>query len=789
MDEKSLELLEFPKVREILASFTSFSAGREMALSLLPAAGASEILPRLEETAEAYRLMSSGTSLSLSGARDVRRDVLEAAVGKKLEPGHLLDILATLTSSKHARSVIGRVSKEAPRLWDIAREIVELSQVENDITRTLNDRGEILDSASPALGNIRQKIRQVHGHLLDKLNGILKSSRNSTYVEEPFVTMRDGRYVIPVKVEHKRQIKGIVHDVSNTGTSVFMEPWATVDLGNSWRELQVEEEREVDRILRAISHDIGSQARVISHNVELLARIDLAMAKGRYADKHKAAVARLMPETAGNGGARRPLKLINARHPLLKGNVTPLTLELGGEISILVITGPNTGGKTVALKTIGLLVLMTKAGLPIPASGDSEIPLFDDVFADIGDEQSIEQALSTFSWHMGNIVRILRKATGNSLVLFDELGSSTDPNEGSAIARAILLHLLSRGIVSVTTTHHRDLTTFAHATPGLQNASLDFDPVSLSPTYRLRVGLPGSSNAIAIASRLGLDQSVIETARGMISEGAHKMDALLADISRERDELAARLDESNKARKEAESLRDKLAAEVSELEGKKKHILNEVREKIESEADSVQRQLQEARIEIKKAASKQRLDEISKSLDETRRQIRATLRPVQTEAACAAHQDLKPLAVGERVWLPEVQLWGTVLSLPNARGDLEVMSGKARLKLGVEHIERSDTPLPETDVPAPRPTNRPAVTPPQQLDLRGKRAEEVSAELDRYLNDASLARLPQVRIVHGFGTGVVRQIVRTALVHHPLVKSFRPADSAQGGDGATLVEL
>ena len=796
MDNKSLVLLEFPKVRGILAGFTSFSAGRELALSLLPITDPAEISLRLEQTAEARQLLYSGAPLSLSEASDIRQLVFEASMGKTLDPGHLLEIKATLSSGRYARSTLSRFSKEMPRLWDIAQQITELPELEADINRCISNSGEVLDSASPALADLRRKIKEVHEQILAKLDAITKSPRSHTLLEEPFITMRDGRYVIPVKMEHKRQMKGIVHDVSNTGASVFMEPWATVEMGNTWRELQVEEGREVQRILLGLSRRAGTQQEAISQNVELLAQLDLAMAKARYADKYNASVAKLMPiesTDSGDGTNRNRvlLKLVSARHPLLKGEVVPLSIELGKDFSILVITGPNTGGKTVALKTIGLLTLMTQAGMPIPASGDSLIPVFDSVFADIGDEQSIEQALSTFSWHMGNTIRILGAASSQSLILLDEIGSSTDPNEGSALARAILLHLLSRGIVTVATTHHRDLTIFAHATPGLQNASMDFDSATLSPTFRLRVGLPGGSNAMAIASRLGLNAEIIATAREMLSPGTQQMESLLAEIARERDQATAQRQASDVARIEAEKLRDKLAHDMQELERQKRRILVDARENVEAEAAQLQRQLRQASSELKKTLTKQRLEETRKALDAVREQLQGTTWKTPSVEVEGVEQvePAKELAIGDRVWLPEMQMWGTVLSTPNDRGEIEVQAGNIKLRLGTEHIERREVTTADTTTPLRTTIVRPRITPSMELDLRGKRADEVPPELEQYLNDASLAKLPQVRIIHGFGTGVVRQIVRTTLSQHTLVKSFHPADSTHGGDGATVVEL
>ncbi len=795
MDNKSLELLEFPKVRDILAGFTSFSASRELALTLLPITNASEISLRLEQTAEARELLYSGTPLSLSGASDVRQMVSEAALGKTLDPGHLLEVKSTLDSGRYARSTLNRFSQELPRLWDIAQQITLLPDLESDINRCISDRGEVLDSASSTLADLRRRIKEVHEQILAKLDAITKSPRSNTFLEEPFITIREGRYVIPVKMEHKKNMKGIVHDVSNTGASVFMEPWATVEMGNTWRELQVEEGREVQRILLSLSRKVGAQQEVISQNVDLLAELDLAMAKARYADKYRASIAKLtlIEADPANQTDRNKvtLRLVSARHPLLKGEVVPLSIELGKDFSALVITGPNTGGKTVTIKTIGLLTLMTQAGMPIPASGDSLIPVFDNIFADIGDEQSIEQALSTFSWHMGNIIRILGLATGKSLILLDEIGSSTDPNEGSALARAILSHLMEQRIITVATTHHRDLTVFAHATPGFQNASMDFDSSTLSPTFKLRMGLPGGSNAMAIASRLGLSAEIIAKAREMLSPGTQQMESLLAEIARERDQAIAQLQAADIARAESEKLKEKLSNEMQELERQKRRVIVDTRESIETEAAELQRQLRHASAELKKSLNKERIEESRKALDAVREKLgsKTWKTPSVKVEGVEQIEPARPLAAGDRVWLSEMQLWGTVLSIPNDKGEIEVQVGSVKLRLGTEHIERREAAATGKSTPARTTIVRPRTTPSMELDLRGRRADDIAPELERYLNDVSLSRLSQVRIIHGFGTGVVRQIVRTILSQHPLVKSFHPADRAQGGDGATVVEM
>ncbi|MCD5413116.1 MAG: endonuclease MutS2, partial [Dehalococcoidia bacterium] len=526
MDAKSLEMLEFPRVREILAGFTSFSASRDLAMSLQPSSDPELVTLLLTQSTEARRLLAANPGFSIGAAGDVREAAEMAARGKILEPQTLVDVQTTLAAARRLRSSLAKLASEFPSLWGIAERIVVLPRLEEDIARCIDPAGDLLDTASAQLADLRRRLREKRRQLLDRLDGIIKSAKGQRLVQEPLVTEREGRYVIPVRVELQKEMKGIVHDVSNTGATVFVEPWMTVDLGNEQRQLAIEEQREVERILAALSADVGANQAAISGDVALIAELDLALAKARYAEMARATEPLIVADITGDGSSSQPgaLRLVAARHPLLKAKAVPLSVEIGNDFSTLIITGPNTGGKTVALKTIGLLTLMAQSGMPIPASEESCIPIFDNVFADIGDEQSIEQTLSTFSWHIGNMVRIIETSTRRSLVLLDELGTSTDPNEGAALARAILLHFQSKRTSVVATTHYSDLKVFAHTTPGMQNASLEFDPVTLAPTYHLTVGIPGGSNALAIASQLGLSSEIVASAREMLTRGTAEIE-------------------------------------------------------------------------------------------------------------------------------------------------------------------------------------------------------------------------------------------------------------------------
>ena len=792
MQDKSLEMLEFPRVREILAGYTSFAISREMALSLRPSSDRSEIVRRLKLSTEARHLLSIEPDFSLGGVHDVREAVVLAARGKTLELQTLVDIQRTLSEMRILHNRLGRLADEVPLLAGINSRITPLPQLEKEIGHCISPAAELLDTASDRLAELRRMLKEKRVQILSRLDSIIKSHDNEKYIQEPLITERDGRYVIPLKVETRREIKGIVHDISNTGATAFVEPMATVDLGNELREMVIEEQHEVERILASLSAGVGEEEVTITLNLRLIAEIDLELAKARFADRFRAVEPAICGlNTAGESGAgteenSRVIRLIRARHPLLKGKPVPLTIEIGKDFQGLVITGPNTGGKTVALKTIGLLALMAQAGLPIPAAHESCVPVFDSIFADIGDEQSIEQTLSSFSWHIGNIVRILKESTGNSLVLLDELGTSTDPGEGAALAQSILQDFLKRGTMIVATTHFSELKSFAHSTSGLRNASLDFDPVTLAPTYHLTLGIPGGSNALAIASQLGLPADIIAGAKERISKGSMEVETLLSDLMVQKQQLEAMEEDIRKKRDEAEILRRQLQEEREKLKEQEYNLLRETRERLVREGDELQRQIRDAMDELKKERSREKLEQAQKALASVREQLRTP--SWQPSAPAPAGKTAAAIAVGDRVWLKGLNLQGTVIAPPDSNGQLEVQMGNTKVRLYSENLDRAEPPAREavTGRVKTSVTRRPASL---ELDLRGKRADEVEALLEAFLNDAGLANLPEVRIIHGIGTGTVRQIVRQFLSSHPLVSSFRSGRREEGGDGATIVRL
>lgn len=795
MGDRDLELLEFHKIREILAGFTSFSASRELALNLVPLSDEEEVRLRLKESAEARRLLSLSPDTNIGEVADIREMVKMAALGKVLPPQSLLEIQKTLGAAHRLRGHLTTLSHELPLLSGLARDIVTLDQLARDIDGCLSPTGEILDNASPKLASVRHRMREVRQELVAHLQAIITSPRGRKIVQEPIITEREGRYVIPIKVESRRQIKGIVHDVSNTEATVFIEPWTTTDTQNELRQLVAEEKDEIERILRTLSAEAGAFEGEIAGNMELIAEIDLALAKARYAREAKATepiivVGARSARAEGHepGGV---LRLVEARHPLLKKKAVPLSVEIGRNFSVLVITGPNTGGKTVALKTVGLLSLMAQAGLPIPAQPESRIPVFDGVYADIGDEQSIEQTLSTFSWHIGNIVRIINNATAQSLVLLDELGTNTDPGEGSALGRAILLHFLSRGTTAVATTHYTELKALAHATGGMENAALDVDPVTMGPTYHLTVGIPGGSNALATASRLGLPEEIVTSARKMLSQSTQEIETLLTHLVTEQKSVESLRHSLEKELSEAEQSDADLRNRLRQLEEDRRRIIREARDQVAREAGELQMKIREAEAELRKEKSRERIEQGKKALAEAQEKLNAetwqagpVVETGETEAAAG------PISTGDTVWLRDASVPATVLSIFEERGLVEVQAGKVKMTLRLDSVEKRIPAKGEVKTGGTlikREMHRPRVS--LELDLRGKRADEVEPLLDGYLNEASLCGLGRVRIIHGIGTGTVRQIVREALASHPLVTSFQPGEQGEGGDGVTIVSM
>ena len=793
MDEKSLEILEFPVIREILSGFTSFSASRQLALELTPLTDYETISRLLEQSAEARHLLVLEPGLSIGSTSDVREEVGMAALGRILDTGNLVEIQRTLAALRRLRDSLEKLSEQFPLLWGVAEGITRLPGIEKNITGCLSENGEVLDTASPQLASVRHQLGKIHQQMWDTLESLMKTTHGQQVIQEPIITEREGRYVIPVKIEFRRELGGIVHDVSNTGATVFVEPWATVEMGNTLRELKAEEKREIERILGKLSSEAGAYAEEISRNVELAAELDLAMAKAKFAAKYRAVEPTLtdFDETGHPPGEGQPgiIRLLEARHPILAEKAVPISIEIGGDFSILVITGPNTGGKTVALKTVGLFSLMTQAGLPIPASPESRLPVFDGIYADIGDEQSIEQTLSSFSWHMGNIVRIVNGATRKSLVLLDELGTNTDPAEGAALAHSILLRFLRQGTLTVITTHYSSLKVFAHATPGLQNASFEFDPVTFAPTYRLTVGAPGGSNALATASRLGLLPDVVNEAKGMLSESALELDALLQDLMTEKQKTETIRQNLETVAADMETRQLDIASRQRKLKKMEKDIIVQFRDRIVLETNNLHREIKRAAADLRKEKSSERIKQARQTLSKVQEQLQSEAWSSGIEKTGRKEADKTAIMAGDTVRLSEADVPATVLSVSEKNRQVVVQVGQARLNIGLHRVEKIASAADRKTGNITQAKLPPARHVSPELDLRGKRADEAEIMLDSYLNDATLAGQSEVRIIHGIGTGALRRMVRDILTSHPLVKSFRAGGRGEGDDGASVVSL
>ena len=788
MDERTLRVLEYGTVRALLVERTVTPMGREAAEALLPTTDLELARARQAETSEAVALLRGG-EVPLRGAGDLRPLVHHAKIGGVLEPAELLLVARTLQVARRLRGHLEARRQSAPRLAQVAAGLAPLPDLEAAIAQVLDEEGQVRDDASPALARLRADLRTVERRIREKLEEILRHPAYLRMLQEPLVTVRGDRFVVPVKAEARAQFPGLVHDQSSSGATVFMEPLAIVELGNRRRELEAMERAEVRRLLQALSRRVAEAAEPVAATLAALGAVDLALARAALSEAWEATE----PYLAGDG----PLELRRARHPLLLHHlgperVVPIDVTLGGAFRTLVITGPNTGGKTVALKTVGLLTLMAQSGLHIPAAPGSVVRVFPQVFADIGDEQSIEQSLSTFSSHLRSIVAILGALAPPALVLLDEIGAGTDPTEGAALARAIIETLHERGACTIVTTHYSELKTLAQELPGVENASVEFDPETLRPTFRLLMGQPGRSNAFIIAARLGLPAAVVERARGYLSREQVRVDELLAELTRDRARAERDREEAERLRAEAGALRERFAAEVAHLEAARAEALRRARREVE---DAVR----QARREVAAV-----LEEARRRTPEDAREARRRLEALaatwaerlggETEAAGEAPQQVE---VGQTVLVAGLGQTGRVVAAANDRGEVEVEVGRVRLRVPLAglRLRRAGTAATASGAPAgPRTETAARVapgreTPASALSLRGLTVDDALLEVDRYLDAAVLAGLPRVTLIHGKGTGALRRAVQDFLRGHPHVRTYRPGGHGEGGEGVTVVEL
>jgi len=780
VDTRSQALLEFPAVRERLAGLTQFPPSRRLAEALEPSNDPVIVAHGLDETDQARAVLEARPGVGIGAARDIGPWIERAARGGRLDAAHFLEIAETLDAT--ARLATSLADERRPLLRELGRELHALPAVRSTLGRSFDPVGELLDTASPRLGGLRAAVRVAYDRLRRRLDALVNAELGSA-LQEPIVTLRNGRYVVPVKAEARSRVKGIVHDTSGSGQTLFVEPLVAVELGNAWREAQAAERDEVERILDELSALVAANAAALRETLEALARFDLWAAKAQLAGELDAVRAVTID--------RPEVELLSARHPGLSGRVVPIDVRLGGDYTALVVTGPNTGGKTVTLRTLGLLALMHQAGLHVPAAAGSRLPVFRDVFADIGDEQSIAQSLSTFSGHLRSIVRIVEAAGPHTLVLLDELGAGTDPTEGSALAQALLDHFIAAGALVAATTHYAELKAYAHTTPGARNAAVEFDLETLSPTYRLTIGLPGGSQAFAIAERLGLPDAIVADARSRLTESQRTFEATLAAIRTTEGETAEALDRARSAEtRAAEALR------VAEDE--RRRARRERDEAVRAARVEADRLVDELRDEVRSARRALERETVTAPALDAALGRAETIAGRLPEAEPSPPPDVpaepRTWRVGERARSRSGGWEGRIAALEKGGRRATLETGGMRVTVGVEDLveavdggSTTGSRDATSSIGALRLGRTRSVA--SSLDLRGARVDEALDALGRYLDDAALAGLGRVVIIHGLGTGALRDAVRSEAGGHPLVKSLRPGERGEGGDGATIIEL
>jgi len=778
MDERSLRVLEFPKIRDRLVALTVTAVGREIGSALLPSTDSPSVRRTLEETSEAVALLNEG-EVPLRGTVDIREMVRKADIGSIPAATDFLALKDTLATIRQCRGFILVRREKAPLIAETVRTVATFEPLEEAIARTIAPDGSIPDSASSTLAATRREQRATQNRLRDKLDELIRGPY-ARMLQDPLIMTRGDRYVLPVKQEHKGQFPGVLHDQSSSGATAFMEPLAVVPIGNRLRELEIAERDEIARLLHELATRVAASSAEVLRAYDAIGHVDFAVAKARLAEQMDAA----RPKIRDDG----VLRMNQARHPLLTGDIVPIDILLGEDFAVLIITGPNTGGKTVTLKTIGLLTLMAQAGLFIPSEEGSEASVFPRVFADIGDEQSIEQSLSTFSSHMSAIVSILRQLKPPALVLLDEIGAGTDPTEGVALARALIEHLQTRGVRTAVTTHYNELKALASTHPGIQNASVEFDVQTLRPTYRLLIGIPGRSNALTIAGRLGLDPGIIERAKSLVGEEIMAIDRVLSDIEADRRAYEYELAQAARQRVEAESLRARSEQELTRLRTDRQKTLARVREEGEALVSRARKEIEAILDALKSTPSRAQIQSAKTQLQQLAQDLEGF---TGANKEAPPGQPVESVHPGQTVFVVPLGTSGTIVGSSSQDDVVEVEVGAMRVKarrrelrtvVGRESVPQS-YPQPE------RTRSEPPANIPVSISIRGQRVEEAIPTVDKYLDDAFLAGVERVTVVHGKGTGALRKAVHDFLTGHPHVRSFRLGERNEGDAGATVVEL
>ena len=793
MNPKALKTLEYNKIIDKLTEFAGSALAKEMCRNLQPSTDLYEIQALQKETSDALSRIYQKGAVSFRGVRDIRGSIKRLEIGAIIGINELLSICSLLEvcSKVKAYSRNDRDPDFEDSLEAMFQALQPLTPVSSEIRRCIASEEELNDDASPALFKIRRSMRQINDKVHAQLQTMVNGSAR-TYLQDAVVTMRNGRYCIPVKAEHRGQIPGMIHDQSSTGSTLFVEPMAVIKLNNDLRELELKEEKEIEMILATLSARCGEETEALRDDLDLLTKLDFIFARAQ--------LSRSMNGTQPDFNEEGRILIKKGRHPLLdKKKVVPIDIQLGKDFELLIITGPNTGGKTVSLKTVGLFTLMGQAGLHIPAFDHSELSVFHEVFADIGDEQSIEQSLSTFSAHMTNTVSILKEADDRSLVLFDELGAGTDPTEGAALAIAILSNLHRRGSRVMATTHYSELKVFALSTPGVENGCCEFDVETLRPTYRLLIGVPGKSNAFAISQKLGLSQDIIEEAKTHLTKQDEDFEDLLADLEQKRVTIEQERDQINSYKEEIRELKQRLESKQEKLDLSRDKILREANEQARNilqeakdYADTTIRNFQK----YGKAAGVS-----AKDMEKERGKLREKMSTVDKKLSAKnaapkkSHKQLtaKDLHIGDSIKVLSLNLKGTVSTLSDAKGNLFVQMGILRSQVNIRDLEKLDDTVitggnfSKTGSGKIKMSKSASVS--TEINLLGKTVDEAIMELDKYLDDAYIAHLPSVRIVHGKGTGALRKGVHNYLRRQKHVKSYRLGEFGEGDAGVTIVEF
>ena len=783
ISERTMRVLEFTKIRGLLAEGALTEPGAEKCRTLVPMDDLASVLAAQAETEEAAVILQYTGGHPMIPFPDVRQALTVCEKGGTLSAGMLLNVAEMLRAARTARDALVTERENTPVLRSRAEGIFTARNLEKDITDAILSEDEIADRASSELMNIRRHLRGAQERIKEKLNQMIRSASMQKYLQDPIITMRGDRYVVPVRAEYRSSVPGLVHDQSSSGATLFIEPMAAVEMGNELKQWEVKEQQEIARILAALSAEVAPYAKSMTETVELLAELDFIFAKGLLSRRYTC----VQPKMNREGY----LHIIRGRHPLIDPEkVVPETVWIGKDFTTLVVTGPNTGGKTVTLKTVGLFTLMAQAGLQVPADPGTEMAVFEQVFADIGDEQSIEQSLSTFSGHMTNIVRIMHEVTPRDLVLFDELGAGTDPTEGAALAQSILTRLLHIGVRTLATTHYSELKMFALSTKGVENASVEFDVETLRPTYRLSIGVPGKSNAFEISRRLGLPENLIDGAKKLLSGENVRFEDVIANAEYHRQVAERERQIAQEAGKETIRLRDEAERLRREMEAKREQTLRKTREEAKRILEQARRESETVIAELKKmkknaAGGDASAAELRRRLEHGIDDLSEGLRQENREDS-EPPRDLKP---GDRVRILTLGAEGTVLSAPDEKGEVSLQAGAMKFKAALGQLRLIQAAKAPEKSTVKAKTGMMTRTVKQECDVRGMSLEEALSAVSLYLDEAVLAGLNEVFIIHGKGTGVLRAGIQQDLRKNKHVKSFRRGVYGEGEDGVTVVTL